>query len=256
MSIRHTVRRRLRDTTDRARLVVGRRRLPDGVDRVHHFHVRKTGGSSLNSAFRGVAGLPPTTTPPRHVAAGPYVFVSRHPSAIAGGRYFYSSSHRAAHEVLLPPNTYTVTVLRDPAARLGSHYRMLLGHRDRPEEALRDERAEFAWLGTAFADFVERIPREHRERQLAMFSETFDVDEAFERIGACDAVLQTENLDAGVDALGARLGLPLALPRTRVRVSQAPDLEPADLELARAAVGDEIVLFERLARAGVLGRVR
>jgi len=45
-----------------------------------------------------------------------------------------------------------------------------------------------------------------------MFSAKFDVGEAAQRIAACSCVMFTEEYDAGVLALGERLGLHSASP--------------------------------------------
>jgi hypothetical protein len=95
--------------------------------RVYHFHVRKTAGTSLNSAFWALGGLDTQRLSTSPEATGRGLKFARHDlGLIAAGDYFFASSHEPAHRVELPPDTFTVTILRDPVARVVSYYRYLL----------------------------------------------------------------------------------------------------------------------------------
>ncbi len=191
--------------------------------RVYHYHVRKTAGTSLNSAFWALAGLDLRTMSDRQVAEGNGLKVVRgNPRLIEEGDYFFANSHQPAHTLRLPPSTFTVTILRDPASRAISYYSYLLwarsGEANRDREPFLDEvLAESAFLGRgprrflarlsprrrepAFRDFLDRVPPSHLLTQLHMFSERLDPAEAAERALACSAVCFTETFPEDLRAL-------------------------------------------------------
>jgi hypothetical protein len=223
----------------RLRLKSSRRKIAGEYRRIYHYHVRKTAGSSLNSAFWGLVGLDfRRLEAHKRVRRDGLDFVRHHYSLIQRGAFFYASSHAAAHVLRPPPETFTVTVLRDPVSRLVSHYRNLLWVRDDPRGRYEErhfieylERKEFMWLGNSFGEFLERIPREHALRQLYMFSADYDIQEATEQILACSAVCFTETFNQDVDALSRTLQLPLHVVHERRSVVEA---SPSPTELARA----------------------
>lgn len=218
--------------------------------RVFHHHVRKTAGTSLNAAFWAIAGLDLTALGRRQKATGHGLTVVRHDLArIARGEWFYANAHAPTHEVTLPPGTFTVTILRDPVARVRSLYRYLLWARDDPHAAELDPyytslQEESAWLGASFGEFLERAPAEHLERQLWMFSAAGDVDEAAARIAGLDAVLFTETFTDDLAALAGRLGLALA-PRRERGFGADVTLSPREHSLARDRLSREIALVDR-----------
>jgi hypothetical protein len=184
--------------------------------RIYHYHIRKTAGTSLNAAFWRIANLNLHIVGRRvRICSEGLTFVQRDIRLIEAGDYFYAHSHHPAHTVSLPSGTFTITVLRDPAQRLISHYKYLLwavhednAYKEEPYLAslLREERQ---WLGGSFDDFLARIPTTHLHRQLYMFSKTYDVDEAADKILRCSFVGFTETFDRDIAALRQTLQLPL-----------------------------------------------
>lgn len=235
----------------------GRGRLGGRWRRVYHYHVRKTAGTSLNAAFWSLAGLQLATLGQRQKARGRGLTIVRHDlDRIARGDWFYANAHAPAHRVRVPPDTFTVTILRDPVARLRSLYRYLLWARDDPTASTQDPyytslAEEGAWLGEDFVDFLGRLPREHLQRQLHMFSEHFDVDEAEAHIRSLDAVCFTETFGDDLSRVGATLGLPLVQRRER---SFGADVTLTTAERAAAAehLAPEIRLLERVRIWGAL----
>ena len=226
-------------------------RLDGAFRRVYLYHVRKTGGTSLTYMFLGLGGEDSRQVYARlthsrnyRVISGGKVFVGWRKELIEQGRYYYAFSHIPAHELRLPPETFTVTCLRDPVERVISLYKMLLEYRaiGKPHPAMKKQGR---WLGDSFGDFLERIPREHLLRQLFMFSKTFSPDEAFGRIRACSHYFFLEDFADGAQSLSARLGL--AFQPVHVHQSQGePDIEPHEAEELRARLEPERVLCDRL----------
>lgn len=222
--------------------------------RIYHYHIRKTAGTSLNTAFWSLAGLDLASMGRRaRLLKGPYVFVRHDRTLIEQGHYFYANSHRPAHALTLPPDTFTVTILRDPTARLLSYYRYLLWAQHDPaagqqEPFLRELQRDLAWLGSSLGDFLQRAPREHLQRQLFMFSAAFDPEEALERLLACSAVCITEQFSDGLARLAHRTSLPLQAQHAR-RTSTKLALQPEDVALVSEALGPEIEWFDRARRA-------
>lgn len=218
--------------------------LPAGQQRIYHFHVRKTAGTSLNQAFLSIGGEPGETVYKRLVAdpnhralSGGRAFVGWVWGLIEQGRYHFAFSHYAAHRLRLPRGTFTVTCLRDPVARALSYYSMLCEMRDAGSTHGELQLAR-PWLGESFGEFMREAPAEVLSAQLAMFSERLDVQEAVDRALACDAVLLTEQFASDLDALANRLKL--TLPVLHVRPTQKkPALSAEVMDQARSVLAKE-----------------
>ena len=105
---------------------------------------------------------------------------------------------------------------------------------------------EVEWLGESFEDFLANTPKEHLMNQLYMFSPSFDVDEAVERIAQCSHFVLTEALAAGVEELATRLDLPLKalhVRQTAVRHGITED----QLRALRSLLQPECEMLEKLA---------
>ncbi|MGZ4682964.1 MAG: sulfotransferase family 2 domain-containing protein [Acidimicrobiales bacterium] len=253
--------------------------LPDGYERVLHHHVRKTAGTSLNAAFRALGGPEasrPTgeqrritddevgrTSAPTAAGRGPrrripgssvrangLTFVTGATPRIDEGAYFFANSHTAAYVLHPPRHTFRLTILRNPASRLVSHYRYLrhvreLGLADGPSAD------ELSWADGSFEEFVHAMPQRGRLRQLYMFSETFDVAEAVRRITDLDAVLFTETYPDDLADLAQRLQLPLEVRRER-SFAYTTTVPPDEVRAVLPLLADELDLVEQV--LGRLGR--
>lgn len=230
--------------------------LPEGNRRVYCYHVRKTAGTSLYLSFLALGGEDPLAVWRRIAAArlpravsGDYSFVSNHRRLLAEGAYFFGRSHRTADRQPLPDRTFTVTVLRDPMARVRSYFDYLVVGDDPDLPAQVTDRRR--WQAEAgFDAFLERVPPADLLNQLALFSERLDVSEATDRIAACSSVLFTEGFAAGLAELGRRLQLPLRAHRARVTGTRTP-LTEAQTERLRSRLEPEYELLRRLAASGI-----
>jgi hypothetical protein len=238
------------------RRAVRSQHLPDGWKRLYCYHIRKTGGTSLNRSFMALGGEDPRVVHERMSASvdhrtisGGYAFSAFDKERLAKGRYFYGWAHRPAHKQLLPPKTFTITILRDPVERVRSYYDYLVvGDDPSMSERVSEEERELASAG--FDAFLNRLPERDLLRQLYMFSADFDVAEAVERIAACSHVHFVEDNASGVAALGRRLGLPLASRRERVTGSRT-ELKVDELNRLRDLLAPEYDMMGRLRAEGV-----
>ena len=223
--------------------------LPDGFVRVYHHHIRRSGGTSVNAAFFNTGGDGFRAKEPRlasqgWMAHGGRVFVAHNKFLIERGEYFFARSHSPAHELRLPPGTFTITVLRDPVERVISHYNLLAEWETKdirhPSRAV-----EGPWLSASFTDFLARIPREHLFRQLYTFSARLSVDEAQAALAKVNAVLFLERLAEGLGLLGRRLGLDLALFHEKASTPVRP-VSDADRATLRELLEPEYALLAAL----------
>jgi hypothetical protein len=169
---------------------------------------------------------------------------TRRKDLIEEGNYFYAHSHSPAHELKLPKDTFTITCIRDPIKRVLSHYRMLLEYKEKniAHPCMNDEGQ---WLGDSFEDFLSNMPRDHLLRQLYMFSKTFDVDEAFDRIVECSHFFFTEDFSRGIEDLSSVLQISLKALHNR-KTSKRYTPSKRELDIVLSLLQPEIVLYERL----------
>ena len=236
----------------RAHRRLGRRyELADGFERVYLYHVRKTGGTSLSESFLALGGEDPAAVRRRlgegwGIARSRDVALAAHARpALQGGRYLFGWSHIPAWDIELPPRTFTVTVLRDPAARVASLYSYLAdpaADEGQPFPAPAGERRRAA---AGFERFLELTPREELLGQLAMFSEGCDPAEAAARIERCSLAFRLQNMEPALAELSRLTGRRLQPRHARRSASR---FEPSDAQGARLRelLAPEYELLERL----------
>jgi hypothetical protein len=181
-----------------------------------------------------------------------YAFVRNSRGAIERGNYFFANSHFSAHSLRLPPDTFTVTVVRSPIERVISLYRYLWWIKN--EEGSHFEEVywhtayrQTEWLGSSFHDFLDRIPRHHLTPQIYMFSDSYDVEEAIGRAMSCSAILFKEQFRQGLESIGRTLGLPLREKHERRFGSSLQiDLSSGERDRLTELVKNEITFVDRL----------
>jgi len=186
-----------------------------GYKRIYLIHIRKTGGTSLNHMFLSLGDSDAQSfyedlarARGHRLMRNGKIFVGWNFRLINNGNYFYAFSHTPIHKLKLPEGTFTITCFRDPVQRIISHYQMLMNysinHIPHPCMA-----TEGKWLGGSFDDFMDRIPQEHLMNQLYMFSESFNIDEALQRVNSVSHYFFSEAFSKGVQVLTKKIGLEL-----------------------------------------------
>lgn len=209
----------------RLKRIAGRYEI-NGFQRIYHFHSRKTAGTSIAKIFLSINGNDGgqlfdelALQADRPLLRDGRIFVGWDKRLIETGEYFFAFSHLGFDDLDLPADTFRFTTLRDPVDRVVSHYRMLLDFRkqENPHSSFQEEQH---WMGESFGDFVERIPRQHLQNQLYMFSKNYDVDQAIERVLGLEQVVLFDGLAAGLSQLSAQTGIELQLRHDRRGASQ------------------------------------
>ena len=198
----------------------------EGYKRLYLFHARKTAGTTIAKIFMSATGCDGgqlyeqlCEATDRQFLSQDSIFVGWDKRLIESGEYYFGFSHIPFDDLSLPEQTFRFTVLRDPVQRVLSHYRMLLdfSKQDDPHESFAEEKH---WLGNSFEDFLDRIPREHLQNQLFMFSKKFDPDEAASRVLDLEHVILFEQLEHGLCRLENLVGKPLSIRHDRKGQSQ------------------------------------
>lgn len=226
--------------------------IPGEYRRIYHYHTKKTGGTSLNFSLLSLSRIDPlklyailiNAFDHRHVANGK-VFVGWNKNLIEDGNFFYGWSHIAAHNLKLKPETFTITIIRNPCERVISVYKHLLREKRRGEIKFPKIKEEVSWLGFSFDDFLENIPREHLQRQLYMFSENFDVEEAFENIKGLSCFFFLDNYRNGVRELSKALGCKLKPFHLR-KSSPIEEISDKQKKVLKERLAPEMFLYEKL----------
>lgn len=219
--------------------------------RVYFYHVRKAGGTSINHLFLSISGQPGSkvydmlaNTRHHRLIIGGKVFVGWNKKLIEGGQYTYAFSHIPSRELDLPGDTFTFTCLRNPVTRVISHYKMLLDY-EVSKNLQNWFKQERLWLGNSFADFLSNIPKRHLMAQLYMFSESFDVNEAYQSIENCSTSFTLDTFDDGIATLNQQLDLDFSSLHTRRSIS---NFEPSNRDMKRMHIllAPEIELYDRV----------
>lgn len=181
---------------------------------VYHYHIRKTGGTSLNKALinaftrldsdEGYDKL--MKEKDLRLICSDNVVIAHNKFLLEKGNFDFGFAHLPFHRLNIPADIKKVTCLRDPVKRVISHYKMIDEYARDENRYREDYEREKEWMKDSALDFVKNMPVSHRERQLYMFSENFDITEALQNLETLDCVVFLDEFDEGVARLGEIIG--------------------------------------------------
>jgi hypothetical protein len=194
--------------------------LPAAYDKVYHFHIRKSGGTSVNSAFWNLSdlNLKKISREPIMNSKG-RTFVRTSKELIESANYFYANSHFPYWQIQLQPNTYTFTILRDPFERLVSLYKYYqwVGQVDIETGKRLDPSYDYLKKQTflhnkSFKEFIDNLSNKYLFGELYFFSEKMNIKEAMENLNKLNMVFFKENFSEIINNLNKDLFLKLENP--------------------------------------------
>lgn len=210
--------------------------LPNGYERIYHFHIRKTAGSSINAAFRNafepfVHGSAKENLLHRRewIVHGGQIYVTHNKYLINRGDYFYGDGHACFEDVDVPERTLKLTIVRDPVKRVISYYRMLKYWQDFDVQH-RARGGEEKYLGGSFGEFLELVPPDKLLSQLYMFSKRLSVDDALSNAMKMNFIMTTEKFDSHLSVLSNLVKLKLKVYREKAGYG---DVEICDRDMRR-----------------------
>ena len=219
--------------------------------RIYHFHIRKTGGTSVNKIFLNIHDNNSKVHFKKLVENNIIkikntYFAGWDKRIIESGRYHYGFSHIPYHKISIPNKTFTITCLRDPISRVVSHYKMLKYYNENNINHPCMEK-EGKWLGKNFNDFLSKIPKEHLLNQLYMFSESFNIDEAYKNINNLSYYFFTDSFNKGISEISKEINVEL-IPIHVHKSSIDVDIPKKDIDHLKKILEPEYELYNKLKR--------
>ena len=164
---------------------------------------------------------------------------------IEQGHYYYAFSHIPTHMLQLPSKTFTITCFRDPIKRFISNYNEKMSYKinniKHPSIKTRSN-----WFGNSFFEYMLNVPREFLLGQLYMFSKTYEINEAFDRIQNCSHYFFTEQFSAGLKQLSSKIGISLEAIHARKSSNNGFEISDKEKYILRDLLNPEYILLDKL----------
>ena len=175
---------------------------------VYFHHIHKVGGRSLIYLFLSQSGdAYPLWC---KVCAGESITTRADKEYVGWSQditedTYFGWSHGIAEDLVLPANTFQITMFRNPIDRLVSYYRMLLYDMRIKKPDLADKHA---WAMDGLSAFAfSRCPANMVKRQLYTFSRGMRVNDAVRRVRELDKFFLLSEYDCATRELCDQLGM-------------------------------------------------
>jgi len=219
-------------------------------ERIYHYHIRKTGGTSINRAIMNYLYSDSENTYSElaskwintRVIYNNRITVGWNKALLEQGYYHFGFSHIPQHEIVLPKDTFTFTILRDPIERIYSHYNMLKYYSEN-NIAHPVRQNEENWLGNNIIDFVNQMPKSHLRRQLYMFSNHYDVEEALSNLQKINRIFFTSDLARAIGILSDGFKFNLKIRHDK-KSSRSKKLSHDENKIITNLLKNEIIFYE------------
>jgi len=184
---------------------------------IYFYHIQRTGGRSLVASILNQFGDPNLwgrcmgSEGPKQIvecAAGQIVPWCADPMSVCPD-FWFSWSHVPAHQFELPPQCFTITILRDPVDRFLSYYRFLRTYDDPTRVYQPVHFNALQYLRPTVLETAEAFPPMHRYQMLYHFSEVLDANQAAARIRRLSYRFPLELFDLGLSGLGSMVNMSL-----------------------------------------------
>jgi hypothetical protein len=218
--------------------------------RIYFYHIRKTGGTSINHAFFSLFGemhdiYEQLNSKWNHrLIIVDKVIVGWNKVLIDQGDYFYAFSHIPMHKLEIKPDSFTFTCFRDPLKRITSHYKMLKNFVDEGIDHP-SVKVEREFLGSSLDEFISLVPKEHLLNQLYMFSKDFNVNEAVEKVLSLDHYFFVEDFDRGMSELSKMIDIEVKSMHIR-KSKMKKELIPANYDSIMELLKPEYEMYNKL----------
>lgn len=203
----------------------------NNVKNIYHFHVQKTGGSSINKAFEKISkGL-----------GKKYVRWSS-PDILNKKNVFYAHQHISIRST--PSHTLAITVLREPVSRLFSRYRHILWLAKGWKNGSKTHKNLSSLYGEVlkrdFEWFLKTAPEREIQHILTVFGKNFE--KALKNIeNHIDFILFQDTLQHDFNILCEKINItPFELPKAKYfREEILWEPTERDFELAKSRTQEE-----------------
>lgn len=104
---------------------------------------------------------------------------------------------------------------------------------------------EGKWLGSNFADFLQRIPKSHLQKQLYMFSSRYNIEEAISNVQKLSHFFFIDDFNGGISKINKDIGVelkPIHIRKAKFKV----EIPGMHMERLSELLRDEYDFLDRL----------
>lgn len=231
--------------------------LPQGFDRVYHYHVRKSGGTSVNDAFWKKCNHSIDTVGREPLLLGNKKSMVRlNKELIEKGNYFYGSAHFPYWQLSLKPKTYSFTVLRDPYKRILSLYKYYkwieinsAEHGLKFDPSFEHLKSQKHLFQANLVDFIEVLSPKYLYGNIYMFSENLNVDEALDNLKNVNRILFQHKLSQDFTKVSKDLDLGMKIEKKLRKFNNENfDVSDHDIEYAKKTLEKDYDFYNKAIR--------